>query len=62
MPGDVVRLACAEGARVTENQTVVILEALKMQMEIRTPKAGTVRYRVRPGEHVRAKAVLAEVS
>jgi oxaloacetate decarboxylase alpha subunit len=61
MPGDVIKLTCAEGAAVAENQTVVIMEALKMQMEIKCAKAGRIRYRVKPGEQVRAKAVLAEV-
>jgi oxaloacetate decarboxylase alpha subunit len=62
MPGTVIKLACADGATVQKDQTVLILEALKMQMEIRSTAAGRIRYCVRPNDAVKAKAVLAEVS
>jgi len=62
MPADVIKLSCEEGAEVEENQTVVILEALKLQMEIKSTKAGNVHYRIRPGEHVLARQVLAEIT
>jgi oxaloacetate decarboxylase (Na+ extruding) subunit alpha len=61
MPATIVRRTCEEGATVAENETVVIMEALKMQMEIKTARAGRVHYRVNAGDVVRAQAVLAEV-
>ena len=61
MPGDITRLACADGSAVQENQTVLFMEALKMQMEIKTPKAGAIRYKVAQGAHVKAGNILAEV-
>jgi oxaloacetate decarboxylase alpha subunit len=61
MPGTVIKLARPDGSQVAENETVVILEALKMQMEIRSRSAGRLRYCVRAGETVTAQAVLAEV-
>ena len=62
MPADVIKLSCEEGATVAENQTLLILEALKLQMEIKSTKAGCVHYRVRPGEHVLARQMLAEIT
>lgn len=62
MPGTVIKLACADGAAVEKDQPVIILEALKMQMEVRSTVAGRIRYCVRPNDAVKAKAVLAEVS
>lgn len=43
MPGLVVRLMVAPGDSVTEGQGVAILEAMKMENEIRTPRTGVVR-------------------
>ena len=42
MPGRVVELLVEEGARVTEGQTVVVVEAMKMANEYRSPIDGTV--------------------
>lgn len=61
MPGTVVKLARAEGSAVAQDETIVILEALKMQMEIRSTQAGRIHYRVSVGDSVKAQAVLAEI-
>lgn len=42
MPGKIVGVKVNVGDKVSENQVVVILEAMKMENEIVTPKAGTV--------------------
>jgi biotin carboxyl carrier protein len=42
MPGKIVRVLAAQGTTVESNQGVVVMEAMKMQNEIRSPKAGTV--------------------
>ena len=42
MPGKVVRVLAAEGMEVEANQGIVILEAMKMQNEIKAPKKGLV--------------------
>jgi len=42
MPGTVLKLLVAEGEQVTENQPLLILEAMKMENEIVADKAGTV--------------------
>lgn len=43
MPGKVVKLLVPEGAEVQANQGIVVLEAMKMQNEIKSPKKGVVR-------------------
>ncbi|HEY1332935.1 MAG TPA: biotin/lipoyl-containing protein [Myxococcaceae bacterium] len=42
MPGKVVRVLVAPGAEVTEGQGLVVVEAMKMENELKSPKAGTV--------------------
>jgi biotin carboxyl carrier protein len=62
MPGKVVRLLCAVGDEVAANQGVLVVEAMKMQNEVQSPKAGRViEIRVREGQTVNAGEVLAVV-
>ena len=42
MPGTVTKILVKTGDAVTENQPLMILEAMKMENEIVAPKAGTV--------------------
>src|ERR1019366_8084868 len=42
MAGKVVRVLVAQGDRVESGQGLLVVEAMKMQNEIRAPKAGTV--------------------
>ena len=42
MPGRVVRLLVEVGDEVEEGQGVVVIEAMKMQNELKSPKAGRV--------------------
>jgi len=42
MPGKVVTVEVTKGQQVTEGQTVLILEAMKMQNEVVAPISGTV--------------------
>ena len=43
MPGKVIKVLVAEGTEVQPNQGIVVLEAMKMQNEIKSPKKGIVR-------------------
>jgi biotin carboxyl carrier protein len=43
MPGKVVKVLASEGTSVEMNQGLLIIEAMKMQNEIKSPKKGTVR-------------------
>jgi biotin carboxyl carrier protein len=59
MPGLVREVPVKVGDSVAVKQGVVILEAMKMQNELRTPKAGTVKeIRVKPGDKVEQGQVL----
>jgi biotin carboxyl carrier protein len=42
MPGRVVTLLVAEGQEVEAGQGVIVLEAMKMENELKSPKAGLV--------------------
>ncbi len=42
MPGKIVKLLVAVGDSVTEGQGLVVIEAMKMQNELRAPQAGKV--------------------
>jgi biotin carboxyl carrier protein len=60
MPGRVVRVLAQPGDVVEVHQGIVVIEAMKMQNEIKSPKAGTVsELRVAPGDTVAAGEVLA---
>jgi biotin carboxyl carrier protein len=43
MPGRIVRLLVAEGSEVEAGQGIVVIEAMKMQNEIKSPKKGIVK-------------------
>jgi biotin carboxyl carrier protein len=43
MPGRVVRVLVAEGDDVAGRQPVIVVEAMKMENELRSPKAGRVK-------------------
>jgi len=59
MPGRVVRVLVGPGDEVTVRQSVVVVEAMKMENELRAPKAGKVRdVTVTPGMSVEAGRVL----
>jgi biotin carboxyl carrier protein len=62
MPGKVVRMLVRAGDRVEAGQGLFVVEAMKMQNEIRSPKSGTVeRVLTKEGQAVNAGEVLAWV-
>jgi biotin carboxyl carrier protein len=63
MPGRVVRVLVAAGADVAAGQGLVVVEAMKMENELRAPRAGRVaEVAVREGEAVDAGALLAVIA
>ena len=59
MPGRVVRVLVAVGDEVAVRQPVVVVEAMKMENELRSPQAGRVKeLNVTPGTSVDAGRVL----
>ena len=62
MPGKVVRVLVAAGDAVSANQGMLVVEAMKMQNEMKSPKAGTVvALNAREGATVAAGEVLATI-
>ena len=59
MPGRIVRVLVAEGDVVEAGQGCVVIEAMKMQNELKSPRAGKVsKLAAEVGETVAANAVL----
>ena len=62
MPGKVVRVQMEAGANVEKGEGVVVVEAMKMQNEMKSPRAGViVSIKVKPGDTVNAGDVLAVI-
>ena len=62
MPGKVVRVQTEVGATVEKGAGVIVVEAMKMQNEMKSPRDGTVvSIKVKPGDTVNAGDVLAVV-
>jgi biotin carboxyl carrier protein len=62
MVGKVLRLAANVGDRVNEDDPVVVIEAMKMEIEVVAPAGGTIaEIRVAPGDTVDPDTVLAVI-
>lgn len=62
IPGLIKSVKVKPGDAVEEGQTVVVLEAMKMENEIPTPRAGTVQsVDVQPGQTVGAGVLLVKI-
>jgi len=63
MPGLVVRINVEAGDPIRAGQPLVVMEAMKMENELRSTSDGVVRaIRVRPGEAVEKGTVLIELA
>lgn len=63
MPGLVIAVAVKDGDIVTKGQTLVILEAMKMELRVQAPHAGrVVRVLVKTGDVVERGQQLVEVA
>ena len=62
MPGTVLKVLVAEGARVSARQPLVVLEAMKMETPLVSPYDATVRaVHVSEGDRVARGTVLVEL-
>ena len=62
MPGKVVRVLVEPGTKVSKGDGIIVVEAMKMQNELKSPKDGTVReIRAADGQTVAAGEVLATI-
>ena len=63
MPGKVVSVKAAAGAKVSKGDVILVLEAMKMENEILAPQDGTIAsINVNEGASVEAGAVLATLN
>jgi biotin carboxyl carrier protein len=63
MPGRIVRVLSSAGADVVAGQGLVVIEAMKMENELRAPRGGRLQeLLVREGQAVEAGALLAVVA
>ncbi len=62
MPGLVVAIPVSEGQAVNKGDVLVVLESMKMQNELKSPRSGTIsRQRVKIGDSVELKQTLLSV-
>lgn len=59
--GTLLRQSCKSGDHVSKGQTIIVLESMKMELEVKAPEAGTVSYIVAPGSQVKNGEVLASI-
>jgi len=62
MPGMVISIPVMEGQEVRKGDVLAVLESMKMQNELRSPRDGKVtRLRVRPGDRVEQREIMLSV-
>lgn len=62
MPGSVIKVLKKEGERTEVGEVVLILEAMKMQNELRANKSGVIKkLNVREGDSVEIRQILATI-
>jgi biotin carboxyl carrier protein len=62
IPGQVTRVVVSVGDEVEQGEPLLVLEAMKMENEIRAPRAGRVKtLNVQAGQRVALNEVLAEI-
>jgi oxaloacetate decarboxylase alpha subunit len=60
--GTLVRYTVGEGAEVSGGTTIIIIESMKMELEIKAPASGKVHFLVPTGTQVGAQQTIAEIS
>lgn len=62
MPGQVRAVNVSEGDAVSKGQTLLLLEAMKMEIRIQSPQVGVVtKLLVKPGQTVEREQLLVEI-
>ena len=62
MVGKVLEVQVQVGQKIQEDDTVIVMEAMKMEIPVVAPSSGTIKeIKVTPGEMVESDAVLAVI-
>lgn len=62
MPGLIISVPVTNGQQVEKGDVLLVLESMKMQNELRSPRAGVVnRLRVKPGDRVEKQETLLSI-
>ncbi|MEO6943486.1 MAG: biotin/lipoyl-containing protein, partial [Lacisediminihabitans sp.] len=62
MPGTIVTVSIVDGARVEQGDTILTVEAMKMEHKLTAPVAGIVSTTARPGDLVKLDQLLASIT
>ena len=57
--GTLLRHVAAAGSSVKKGDTVIMIESMKMELEVKAPESGTINFVVQPGTQIQAGQVLA---
>jgi len=59
--GTLLKHTVANGSKVTKGQTIIIVESMKMELEVKAPADGTITYTVQPGTQITAGQSIASI-
>lgn len=59
--GTLLKQCFANGTKVSKGQTIIIIESMKMELEVKATADGTITYSVAPGTQIQSGQVLATI-
>lgn len=59
--GTLLKQCFANGTKVSKGQTIIIIESMKMELEVKATADGTITYSVAPGTQIQSGQVLAAI-
>ncbi len=59
--GTILKFVASEGSQVKKGDTVIMIESMKMELEVKAPEAGKISYTVHTGDQVQAGQTLANL-
>lgn len=59
--GTLLRQCFSNGTKVNKGDTIIIIESMKMELEVKATESGTITYSVAPGTQIQNEQVLATI-
>ncbi|WP_273466680.1 sodium-extruding oxaloacetate decarboxylase subunit alpha [Treponema succinifaciens] len=59
--GTLLKQCFANGTKVSKGQTIIIIESMKMELEVKATADGTITYSIAPGTQIQSGQVLAAI-